>query len=815
MPWRWSSRGRKPRILLLADRRGWAFDTAAQAIASRLSDAYEFRVEYVVEQPRIPASSFDLVHVFYWAETYHQRFVSDPRRVIKEISSHRWANQRFGSLTPEQTVQRHLADAGTLSATSRRLQGIFAPFREVHWCPNGFEPGHFAFRRPRSGPLRIGWAGNLNDPCKGVREILEPAAGDEFELAIAGGDLGSAEMGDFYNSIDVLAVASSAEGEPLTLIEGMACGAFPVAVDVGIIPELVRHGRNGLIVERSVEAFREAFRWCSDHLEPLRQAGRDNARMLLETRTWDLVAPQWQQLFDIAVQPESKRTWNTNLGRNDHLAEWPERAEATARLIAELPIAAGDSVLDLGCGHQTVRRFLPGHVRYVPVDRVARTPDTLVMDLEREFPTGRHRAALILGLLEYLERPFDLLSRVAASADHCVFSYNDDPSPARRRLQHWRPAIHSEELVSRVRAMGGRLRRRVELGRGLTLHAFDFTRGSVVPARVRSRIALLSAAATSTNSGDAVITDAIRRILAPASFEELPLLRPLSDVQIEQVNTCEAAIVCGTNLYQRTFACALDEDALRRIQVPVIPLGIGSSAPIGELPDMNARDARLVRLLHERCQIGSVRDPISLDFVRRLGVRNVELTGCPVLFHGLARPDFATAREGPLHVSIRARLLHVEDQWLEREIAILRRLCRELRPTLVLQSPFDVPIAEELSREFGVEFVWDPGTHSSAALTRAIAVAGRTAGFRLHFGMLGLSHGRPATLIGSDTRVASFCEMMELPWHDVRRCREDDVVRELREPAAGIERFLHNWDSLRDAMAHVLRENDLPFALER
>ena len=632
--------------------------------------------------------------------------------------------------------------------------------------PEWIRSGEFGLRRERTGPLRIGWAGNQDDSCKGLYDILEPAAGDAYEIVIAGGDVDPAQMGEFYNSIDVLCVASTAEGEPLTLIEGMACGVFPVVVDVGIVPELVRDGENGLIVERSAAAFRAAFQWCASHLDEVRAAGRENAQSLLATRTWDAVARYWREVFERAhrlatsgaaksavaearantvASQQADRTWQANLGSNDALAQWPERAEAAARLLAEFPIRAGDSVLDLGCGHQTIRRFLPRGARYVPIDRVARTPDTQVLDLERDFPTGRYRAATVLGLLEYLERPLELLSRIAQAADLCVFSWNGDPDPERRRQQHWRPPIASEALLRHLRSLGGRVRRRVDLGRGLELFAIDFTGRAVPEVGSGKRLALLDAALTSTNSGDAVITDAIRRVLGPNAFEAFPLLEPSSEAQIEAINACDAVILCGTNLYQQRFACALTEAIVRRIRVPVIPLGLGASAPIGEQPAMNAADARLVREIHDRCEVASVRDPVSLQFVEALGVRNVLLTGCPVLFHGLAPPDFSARPDGPLHVSIRARLLHVENRWLRKEVEILERICRDLRPVLVLQSPYDVPIAEDLSRRFGVEFIWGMRTDSCEPLLRSIAAAGRTAGFRLHFGMLGLSHGRAAT----------------------------------------------------------------------
>lgn len=147
--------------------------------------------------------------------------------------------------------------------------------------------GEFRVFGRRSGKLRIGWAGNEKDVCKGINDILRPAAGSDFELRVAAGNRGHHEMPEFYNSIDVICVASTAEGQPLPLIEALACGCFPVCVDVGIVPELVRHGSDGLIVNRTPAAFKAAFQWCTVNVDRVRATGLANAEEMLRTRTWD------------------------------------------------------------------------------------------------------------------------------------------------------------------------------------------------------------------------------------------------------------------------------------------------------------------------------------------------------------------------------------------------------------------------------------------------------------------------------------------------------------------------------------------------
>ena len=222
---------KKPKILLLADKRDWAYDHSAQSIMTELADEFEFRTVYVAENPVTDAASFgcDLLHVFWWGEDWHHRLKLAPARVLKEISSFRWREEaQFGNLMPQSFVERYLSDAATLVATSRKMQALINPIRSVFYTPNGFNPTLFYPEGVRTGPMTVGWAGNIDDACKGIKEIVVPACEGDFKLVIAPGNIRSRDaMCAFYNQIDIFCIASTAEGEPLTLIEALACGCFP------------------------------------------------------------------------------------------------------------------------------------------------------------------------------------------------------------------------------------------------------------------------------------------------------------------------------------------------------------------------------------------------------------------------------------------------------------------------------------------------------------------------------------------------------------------------------------------------------------
>ena len=235
----------KARILLLAEHPGGAFDISAQSIATHLRDEFEFRIAYNEQGPDLSEWPFNLIQVFFWGEDYHLQLVQDPRRIIKEVASHRWAlEEQFGLLTPSQMARTLLQDAGVVIAPSHRLQEMLSAFREVLLARQGCEQETFFDMHKPEGPLGIGWAGNIEDPCKGVKDVLLPAVGRDFDLWIADGSKSHQSICECYNSIDVLYIASTGEGNPLTLLEVMACGCYLVCVDVGIFPELVQHGRN-------------------------------------------------------------------------------------------------------------------------------------------------------------------------------------------------------------------------------------------------------------------------------------------------------------------------------------------------------------------------------------------------------------------------------------------------------------------------------------------------------------------------------------------------------------------------------------------
>jgi hypothetical protein len=121
---------------------------------------------------------------------------------------------------------------------------------------------------------------------------------------------------------------------------------------------------------------------------------------------------------------------------------WQDRARRAARWVPP-----GSTVLDLGAGAESLRCLLPAASKYTPADVVARSADTIVVDVNRgEFPSGAFDVVMTLGVLEYVHDVAALLKRISQSAPTCVASYCTAKSgdPAERLQRGW---VNDYDLV--------------------------------------------------------------------------------------------------------------------------------------------------------------------------------------------------------------------------------------------------------------------------------------------------------------------------------------------------------------------------------
>lgn len=111
----------------------------------------------------------------------------------------------------------------------------------------------FAVDRP-DATLTLMGDGSLRDQLDD--RIRRSEIGDRIELL---GNVPHRKALSEMASADVLALLSEREGRPRVVLEALAVGTPVVATRVGAIPNVIDHGENGLLVERSRESVVEAL----------------------------------------------------------------------------------------------------------------------------------------------------------------------------------------------------------------------------------------------------------------------------------------------------------------------------------------------------------------------------------------------------------------------------------------------------------------------------------------------------------------------------------------------------------------------------
>ncbi|MBV6449955.1 MAG: D-inositol-3-phosphate glycosyltransferase [Anaerolineales bacterium] len=119
--------------------------------------------------------------------------------------------------------------------------------------PRGFRPYVRNDMFFKSIPLVLAKHPNAKFICTGmagekeaIQRIRELGLGDSVELL---GLIPSNQIADVYRRAQILVSPSIHDGTPNTLLEGMACGCFPVAGDLESIREWITPNGNGLLFD--------------------------------------------------------------------------------------------------------------------------------------------------------------------------------------------------------------------------------------------------------------------------------------------------------------------------------------------------------------------------------------------------------------------------------------------------------------------------------------------------------------------------------------------------------------------------------------
>ena len=110
------------------------------------------------------------------------------------------------------------------------------------------------------------------------------------------GFLPNEEFRRLLNSVDLLALPSRIETSPVVLVEAMASGKPIVAGNTGGIPEVVKNGRNGILVKPNENEIANAILRLYNNEDLRKEISKNNVQDA-ERLDWDNIVDQYRDLY--------------------------------------------------------------------------------------------------------------------------------------------------------------------------------------------------------------------------------------------------------------------------------------------------------------------------------------------------------------------------------------------------------------------------------------------------------------------------------------------------------------------------------------
>ena len=280
----------KPKIVILVDVHGWAWDNKAQEIAKHLSDEFNIMIHYEGLEKVPPC------HLLFAFEKFSQYEMLVDYYYCIGVTAHTYTN--FPN------YEKYMKSAAAIHANSKMLyQQIKSMNQKCYYLPNGVNPEKFL---PTVRDIReeftVGYVGK-DTKGKGLRQFIIPACekvGVRLEAQSckynSDNKIKHSDMHKFYGGLDAIMIASDMDGTPNQLLEAACCGRTFISCAIGNVPEFY-NGKNGFVVERNIEAYVEKLQWMKKNRVAVKEMGGEARKTAIKEWTWERQVEHYRGMF--------------------------------------------------------------------------------------------------------------------------------------------------------------------------------------------------------------------------------------------------------------------------------------------------------------------------------------------------------------------------------------------------------------------------------------------------------------------------------------------------------------------------------------
>lgn len=331
---------RKPKICLFTEGR-WAFGRIAQAIQKY---CFKYDIDIYDWSQGIPndisfCHVYDLIYTTVWdiGLQLEQKYPSIKDKIVfsghglvdfvklnfdlKNIVFNEKQMSEF-NLEPQlvEWLQNRKAGFSVVSTQLKQLLNKY-DMPNLHLTECGVDPQLFTRKPTTSDRLRVVYTlpatslynESTNHGYNSKRQWLVQKIkdrlfneGSDIEFIFPKDFLKLDQMSQFYQQGDVWLCVSHTEGNPLGAFEAGACGLTVISTKVGVIPELIKDGVNGYIIENEdvtqIENDIVEKLYILDRDRKLLNQMKENMYQTIQSEwTWTHKIKQWESFFDQAL----------------------------------------------------------------------------------------------------------------------------------------------------------------------------------------------------------------------------------------------------------------------------------------------------------------------------------------------------------------------------------------------------------------------------------------------------------------------------------------------------------------------------------
>lgn len=290
---------KKPKIMILCDLEGWAWDIKSKQIQKWLDPYYDIDIDYSCYNPnlKIDKSKYDLLFTYGFAFTNQLLNGRKNRsKCISGVTAHR---KKVQIQQPMNSVDHHHANSVLLYNELKKMG------KKPYYVPNGVDEKLFFPIKPlynKRPYLSVGHIGKKS-PNKNQTSFLEPVIKSmKLDYHPHYNDFSNAiphdKMIHKYQYFDIFIASSSEDGTPNGMLESMACGRPVIINKIGNAPELIKDGYNGFIVDMNQDAYRKMIQWCIENPTKVVKMGENALKSILEGWTWKHMSRNYLYMFD-------------------------------------------------------------------------------------------------------------------------------------------------------------------------------------------------------------------------------------------------------------------------------------------------------------------------------------------------------------------------------------------------------------------------------------------------------------------------------------------------------------------------------------